>query len=59
MKTQPKAQHCCRCGTRLSRCEKLYLEGDLCALCDQIRSEALDIWSTPQAKRIRSARRVA
>ncbi|OQW73736.1 MAG: hypothetical protein BVN35_11580 [Proteobacteria bacterium ST_bin11] len=56
MKTQSKTQRCCRCGIRLSRCEKLYLEGDLCALCDQIRSEALDIWSAPQPKIIRNAR---
>ncbi|OHX35610.1 hypothetical protein BJL95_15405 [Methylomonas sp. LWB] len=50
MKTQAKTKCCRRCGTRLSRCEQIYLEGDLCALCDQILSEAMDIFTAPRPK---------
>jgi NMD protein affecting ribosome stability and mRNA decay len=39
----PQATHCLRCGDLLSHYEKLNVQGALCAFCDHIRSETLQI----------------
>lgn len=45
MKTVRKVTHCVRCGDLLSRHERKHSAGgELCAFCDQIRSEALQIY---------------
>lgn len=50
MKALRKITHCSRCGDLLSRHEKRHTESaGLCAFCDQIRSEALQIYQETHA----------
>lgn len=43
MKPQVKAIYCKRCGDRVSHEERLLTGDNLCALCDHMSSEALEI----------------
>jgi len=43
MKTSQQSIYCSRCGDELSPDEMLLLDGSICAFCDHIRAEALEI----------------
>ncbi len=43
MKTPQQSVYCSRCGDELSANEMLLLDGTICAFCDNMHSEALEI----------------
>ena len=43
MKSRSKTCYCKHCGDIVPREERLLTGGDICALCDHMRSEALHI----------------
>lgn len=49
MKRSQQSAYCSRCGDELSPDEMLQLDGSICAFCDNIRSEALEM----QASRLK------
>ncbi len=44
MKARARVSSCKRCDAPLSRYEKLHSKTALCAFCEHIRSEALEIY---------------
>ncbi|MGZ4960255.1 MAG: hypothetical protein ACXV7J_13460 [Methylomonas sp.] len=55
MKTPKKSLYCSRCGDELSADEIRQIGGSICAFCDNIRAEALQMHELRRSKSKRKA----
>ncbi|MGR8930921.1 MAG: hypothetical protein ACU836_09790 [Gammaproteobacteria bacterium] len=54
MKKVQQQKFCTRCGEEISKEELTFLSGSVCALCEQMQFEALEIWEEVHERASRS-----